>query len=622
MKTGISVIMPTFNQSGFIRRAIGSLLEQTCKDWELVIINDGCTDKTESVIADYLEHPKIVYKKNKKNRGLGFSINRGLEIAKYSYIAYLPSDDFYFVNHLSSLYEIVENNNNVALVYSGMSLGSSDVFFTESKKHNTLGFVPDYSYLQLVQVMHLKTEEKWTNRDELVTADLYEMYWKKLLDKGVFISGNSVTCSWTIHPFQRSKLISEKLSGGINIYRNFYKVSTPVKFKASPYKCIDEIGMYEKYRRKVRKKSNSLKILLVGELAYNPERIYALEEAGHTLYGLWAVPVFGFNTVGPLPFGNVKDVPYDNWQEVVANIKPDIIYALLNFTAVPLAYEVLMKTKGEIPFVWHFKEGPSICLRNGTWDKLFHLYAYADGKIFLNRPVKDWYSKLIRFSEDSCLILDGDLPKKDYFTSDYSERLSTKDGEIHTFVAGRPIGINDSIVKVLSMNRIHLHFYSESNHETQEKGFENLKRIAGKYVHFHSHCPPEKWVYEFSQYDAGWVHILPSNNCGDISRASWDDLNIPARINTYAASGVPVIMKNNAPDIVATQRMVEELDIGILFTNPNDLVGKLKDSAKMENIRNNMRKNRHLFCFDYYVPELISFFRKIIRNAKNGQTVA
>lgn len=58
MINGFSVIMPTFNQASFIRRAIFSLERQTYPNWELIIVNDGCTDETEKFISDYLKHPK------------------------------------------------------------------------------------------------------------------------------------------------------------------------------------------------------------------------------------------------------------------------------------------------------------------------------------------------------------------------------------------------------------------------------------------------------------------------------------------------------------------------------------------------------------------------------------
>ena len=61
MNTHFSVIMPTYNQASFIRRAILSLQRQTYPNWELIIINDGCTDDTEMFISDFLNDERIVY---------------------------------------------------------------------------------------------------------------------------------------------------------------------------------------------------------------------------------------------------------------------------------------------------------------------------------------------------------------------------------------------------------------------------------------------------------------------------------------------------------------------------------------------------------------------------------
>ena len=52
--TGFSIIMPTYNQAAFIRRALASLHRQTYSEWELIIVNDGSTDDTELYISDYL----------------------------------------------------------------------------------------------------------------------------------------------------------------------------------------------------------------------------------------------------------------------------------------------------------------------------------------------------------------------------------------------------------------------------------------------------------------------------------------------------------------------------------------------------------------------------------------
>lgn len=58
--TGFSIIMPTYNQAAFIRRAIASLQRQTYSEWELIIVNDGSTDDTELYISDYLQSLKII----------------------------------------------------------------------------------------------------------------------------------------------------------------------------------------------------------------------------------------------------------------------------------------------------------------------------------------------------------------------------------------------------------------------------------------------------------------------------------------------------------------------------------------------------------------------------------
>lgn len=96
MNTHFSIIMPTYNQASFIRRAIFSIYKQTYKNWELIIVNDGCTDETELYISDFLNDDRIVYIKNESNQGLGYALNQGLEVAKHDLIAYLPSDDYYY----------------------------------------------------------------------------------------------------------------------------------------------------------------------------------------------------------------------------------------------------------------------------------------------------------------------------------------------------------------------------------------------------------------------------------------------------------------------------------------------------------------------------------------------
>ncbi|MET0815447.1 MAG: hypothetical protein ABWX88_09680 [Pseudoxanthomonas sp.] len=140
-----------------------------------------------------------------------------------------------------------------------------------------------------------------------------------------------MSCDWVSHPAQRHKIMQEPL-GGINRFRDYYGVREPLRFHTSVGNATDEVAQYRHLRERPPpgRAGDGLKILLVGELAYNAGRVLALEELGHSLYGLWMPQPHWYNTVGPLPFGNVQDLPLANWRDAVRELAPDVIYALLN----------------------------------------------------------------------------------------------------------------------------------------------------------------------------------------------------------------------------------------------------------------------------------------------------
>ncbi|MDH6310617.1 glycosyltransferase involved in cell wall biosynthesis [Dysgonomonas sp. PFB1-18] len=481
---GFSVIMPTYNQSAYIRRAIQSLFSQTYQQWELIIINDGCTDNTEIYIQDYLSDNRISYIKNERNKGLGFALNQGLDMAKYEYIAYLPSDDFYYKDHLDIVKKALDESNDRILVYAAADSEVENSI--QSIKRTTTQGLFDMRCLQLVQTAHKKTEDRWITRSELVTDDLFLLFWHKLVSKGIFYHIDKITSNWTIHSYQHHVILNEEYGGHFNYYRQYYNVEEPLRVRVSDSKFIDEVESYKDFRKPPVYQKDGLKILLVGELSYHPERIYSLEKEGHRLFGLWMErPTFFINNVGHLPFGHVEDISLENWENEIQKIKPDIIYGLLNFGAIPIAYDVIRKFP-DIPFIWHYKESPFITQANGTWNKLIELYRLADGKIYLNPECETWYNQFIPTTTGLTYILDGDLPKGDCFTNDFYPKLSAIDGDIHTVLPGRNIGLGLDGVEYLAKQRIHLHIY-ESNPSQRSFAYNALK-IAPKFVHHHNHC--------------------------------------------------------------------------------------------------------------------------------------
>ena len=93
-KPVVSVIMSTFNREHALPTAIESILQQTFEDFEFIIIDDGSTDNTWKLIQSYAKKDKrIVPLKNEKNKGLIYSLNRGLDKARGKYIARMDDDD-------------------------------------------------------------------------------------------------------------------------------------------------------------------------------------------------------------------------------------------------------------------------------------------------------------------------------------------------------------------------------------------------------------------------------------------------------------------------------------------------------------------------------------------------
>lgn len=184
---GFSIIMPTYNQAHFIRRAILSVLEQTYKCWELIIIDDGCTDSTERYIQDFLGNSQIRYLRNEVNQGIGYSINRGLEVAKYDLIAYLPSDDYYYKDHLLIHKKEYDNDLDLFLTFTKASSKIEDSFMKQNcinaQRYEICNLFCS-SPLQLVQTVHRNTSEKWETCNDVISKDYYRMYWSKLVMLG------------------------------------------------------------------------------------------------------------------------------------------------------------------------------------------------------------------------------------------------------------------------------------------------------------------------------------------------------------------------------------------------------------------------------------------------------
>lgn len=120
MKKLISVIIPTHNRAELLPRAIDSVLKQTISDWELIVVSDGSTDKTDEIMKSYSDE-RINYVSYYPPKGGNEARNTGIEAAKYEYVAFLDDDDEWSDDKLEKQLSTFERDSDVGLVYTGIN---------------------------------------------------------------------------------------------------------------------------------------------------------------------------------------------------------------------------------------------------------------------------------------------------------------------------------------------------------------------------------------------------------------------------------------------------------------------------------------------------------------------
>ncbi len=595
----VAVLVPVHDQAAFLPRALESLLAQQETAWEAVVVDDGSPDP-DAVAAAVPPDPRVRLLRTEDNRGLGAASNTALDATTAPVVAYLPADDVWYPDHLRTLLE--------CLADPAVVLARAD-----------LAEPAGTPYAQLVQVAHRRTGDRWTERAELETDDLDRLMWSRVAARGTTSGTGRVTCAWTQHPGQRSRAIRESFDGGLNVFRTRYRVAHPLRFASTDGGDTDEVARYARFReRSYPPSDDGLRVLVVGELAFNPERVLALAERGHTLTGLWTADALGDATVGPLPFGSVPDVDRDRWREGVRDLAPDVVWAQLNWRAVPFAHAVRAAFP-DLPFVWHFKESPQRSVVRGEWPLLADLVCGADACLLATEEERDWFALALRGRVDPARlgVLDGDLPTRDWLDAPLSPKLSDADGQPHAAVVGRPSGLDLDWVLALADRGVHTHLYGQVRAPGPKGSWtgwldEALARAPG-FVHVHPAVGPEDWVRELSRYDAGWLHRFDSTNGGDLRRASWDDLNSPARLPVLLAAGLPLLQQANPGSLVSVERVLREDGTGLLYRSADDVADVLAGELASRRGGTAALAARERHVFDAHADRLVDLFRSLTR---------
>lgn len=133
MNYKISIIIPVYNTEKYLHRAVESVLNQNFDDFEIVIINDGSIDSSGEIAENYSKEYKNITVIHKKNEGLGFARNTGLEYVNGEYILFLDSDDYIDKGTLEKVYNKAKNTNADITVFNMRKVREEDNSIIEEK---------------------------------------------------------------------------------------------------------------------------------------------------------------------------------------------------------------------------------------------------------------------------------------------------------------------------------------------------------------------------------------------------------------------------------------------------------------------------------------------------------
>ncbi len=597
----VTVVLPVFDQADFLPRALAGLLAQDgwrCgpgpRGWELIAVDDGSTDDPAARAADVIPGTGIRWIVLPANTGLGAACNAGLDAATGDVVAYLPADDCWYPGHLTARTTALDATPDAVLATTGVRVDGAD--HPDGPPAGT----------QLVQVAHRRTGRRWRERADLESDDLDLLLLADLRADGATSTGE-VTCEWVQHPAQRWRTFARHTDGGLNPFRARYGAAGPLRFAARGADVVDERDLYGPAEPPRVPDAADRHVLLVGELAYNADRIQVLAARGIRFSGLWIDDPLGFMTVGPLPFGAVRDLPRTGWRDALRADPPEVAYCLLNWRSLALALEVA-DALPELPLVWHFKEAPQRCRARGDWPLLARLWDRADHVVLASDEEREWLELALpgRRNPGRTHAIDGDLPRARWFAGDPAPRPDRPG--THTVCVGRPVGLDPAFLAALAAADVHVHLHGAP--ADGDPWLREARSAAPDHLHLHPAVPPPAWRTALSGYDAGWLHVgATAGNDGDLRRAGWDDLNLPARLPTLAAAGLPVLLPDRTGSRTAVNRVVDAAGAGLTFTDAEHAAALLRDDTVLAAARAGMAAGRDRFTFESVVDELDGILR-------------
>ena len=132
----ISIVVTSYNYQEYIKDTINSILNQTCSDWEMIVVDDASTDLSVEVIREFAKNDsRIKLIVNETNIGLAKSLQKGVETASGEWIAFLESDDMWTCDNLQKKADIIAKYPDIALIFNDVELFGDEESICRKKKY-------------------------------------------------------------------------------------------------------------------------------------------------------------------------------------------------------------------------------------------------------------------------------------------------------------------------------------------------------------------------------------------------------------------------------------------------------------------------------------------------------
>lgn len=385
-----------------------------------------------------------------------------------------------------------------------------------------------------------------------------------------------------------------------------------------------------------------MRILLVGALSWNPERIRSLCERGHRLWGLWTRSM-GWDQ-GPYKAtdGCIEPIVLHDAARAIRDLKIDCVYSLFQvyhprlrgaagasvehdiWTALRTLLFERQRGAFDIPIVRHW--GFDVQNLDPDVARAF------DGHIFCNREKLAYWTTPLRqggcgldLVSDCAVVefLDSDRPKLEFMNDDLPERMSERTGEIHTVCIGRPFGID---YLAAARRGIHVHIYGNHFDDLYRMMARDLSltsarrevELLRRFLHLHPSLQTldaswdevrrtkSAWVREFGRYDAGWSYIG--------SPLPWEPLDdrgaIPNRLSTYLLAGLPVIT-DARPGFYRFDELARlGVNIDLVDSDYDGLRIRLELEVRNRERRGNALRGRAGYSFDATIDPLLAVLER------------